>query len=68
MHVLLKMRASRAFEQTQENLQMLESIVDVLGGLLLSALTYETGSGIGGWIVAALRALSRRVEKGRREI
>jgi hypothetical protein len=38
---------------------MLESIVDLLGGLLLSALTLLIGSCIVGSIVAALRAVGR---------
>jgi hypothetical protein len=37
---------------------MLESIVELLGGLLLSALTLLIGSCIVGSIVAALRAVS----------
>jgi hypothetical protein len=38
---------------------MLESAVEVLGGLFLSALTLLIGSCIVGSIVAALRAVSR---------
>ena len=38
---------------------MLESTVDLLGGLCLSALTLLIGSCIVGSIVAALRAVSR---------
>jgi hypothetical protein len=41
-----------------EDLRMLESIVELLGGLLLSALTLLIGSCIVGSIVAALRAVS----------
>ena len=38
---------------------MLEGVVELLGGLLLSALTLLIGSCIVGSIVAALRAVSR---------
>jgi hypothetical protein len=38
---------------------MLESVVELLGGLFLSALTLLIGSCIVGSIVAALRAVSR---------
>jgi hypothetical protein len=38
---------------------MLESTVELLGGLFLSALTFVIGSCIVGSIVAALRAVSR---------
>ncbi len=38
---------------------MLESVVELLGGLFLSALTLQIGSCIVGSIVAALRAVSR---------
>ena len=41
-----------------EDLRMLESVVELLGGLLLSALTLLIGSCIVGSIVAALRAVS----------
>jgi len=39
---------------------MLESTVELLGGVFLSALTFLIGSCIVGSIVAALRAVSRR--------
>jgi len=41
------------------DLRMLESVVELLGGLLLSALPLLIGSCIVGSIVAALRAVSR---------
>jgi len=40
------------------DVRMLESIVELLGGLFLSALTLLIGSCIVGSIVAALRAVS----------
>ena len=45
---------------------MLESVVELLGGLFLSALTLLIGSCIVGSIVAALRAVSRESD-GKRE-
>jgi len=42
-----------------KDLRMLESIVELLGGLLLSALPLLIGSCIVGSIVAAIRAVSR---------
>lgn len=40
-----------------EDLRMLEGVVELMGGLLLSALTLLIGSCIVGSIVAALRAV-----------
>jgi hypothetical protein len=42
----------------RRDLRMLESVVELLGGLFLSALTLLIGSCIVGSIVAALRAVS----------
>jgi len=46
---------------------MLESVVELLGGLFLSALTLLIGSCIVGSIVAALRAVSRERDGERDE-
>jgi hypothetical protein len=47
---------------------MLESVVELLGGLLLSALTLLIGSFIVGSIVAALRAVSRESDGESEEV
>jgi len=48
----------RIFLKRWKGLRMLESIVELLGGLLLSALPLLIGSCIVGSIIAALRAVS----------
>jgi len=47
---------------------MLESVVELMGGLLLSALTLLTGSCIVGSIVAALRAVRLESDGEREEV